>query len=393
MKRISDLEKLYVMEALENGFRTSKGSVFNTKLESEFSNKFGVKFSIGHVNATAALHTALLSIDIKAGDEVIVPPLTMSSTSIAVLQTNAIPVYADIDLQTLTICPKSIKKNLTKKTKAIISVSVYGLPPNYKEILKICRENKLYLIEDNAECFLGKYKNKTVGCFGDFSAFSFQASKHMTCGNGGILCCNNIDLADKARKISNLGYTTVSAKKMLIKKEEIQSPSFKRHSLLGYNYRMSEINAAVALAQLERLDELVNIRKQSAKIFLEAVRDFDLFTPQSVPKNYECAYWATSLILNTNNPQRDWFKFRTLFKKNGGDDFYGAWALSYYEPLLQKFSKSIKLKQKYIKGLCKNAEFVQPRIMQFKTNYWNLNKAKKQGQILKKTCKMFKNEN
>ena len=377
------------MEALENGFRTSKGSVFNTKLENEFCKKFGVNFSIGHVNATAAIHTALLSTDIQPGDEVIVPPLTMSSTSIAVLQANAIPVYADIDLKTLTICPKSIKKNLTKKTKAIISVSIYGLPPNYKEILEICRENKLYLIEDNAECFLGKYNNKIVGCFGDFSAFSFQSSKHITCGNGGMLCCNNIDLADKARKISNLGYTTVSARKMLIKKEEIQSPNFKRHSLLGYNYRMSEINAAVALAQLERLDDLVNIRKKSAKFFLEAVSDFDLFTPQYVPKNYECAYWSVSLILKTNKPNEDWFKFRKLFKENGGDDFYGAWALSYFEPLLQNFSKSSKLKQKYIQGLCKNAEFVQPRIMQFKTNYWNLNEAKRQAQILKKTCKIF----
>lgn len=389
MKRISELEKLYVMEVLENSFRTSKGSIFNEKLEETFSKKLNVNYSIGHVNATAALHTALLSIDIKPDDEVIVPPLTMSSTSISVLQANAIPIYADIDLKTLTICPKSIKKNLTKKTKAIISVSVYGLPPNYDQILKICRDNKLFLIEDNAECFLGKYNKKKIGCFGDFSAFSFQASKHMTCGNGGMLCCNNIDLADKARKISNLGYTTVGAKKMLIKKEEIQSPNFKRHSILGYNYRMSEINAAVALAQLERLEELVFIRKQSAKIFLDAISNFELFTPQYIPKNYECAYWTTALILKTDEPQKDWFKFRKLFRENGGDDFYGAWALSYFEPLLQKFFKSRKLKQKYTKGLCKNAEFVQPRIMQFKTNYWNLDEAKKQGQILKKTCKMF----
>ena len=310
MKRIEDLELLYVKEVLDSGFRSSKGSFYNNKLEKAVCKTYETDFAIGHVNATAAMHTALLAFNVKQGDEVIVPPLTMSSTAISVLQANGTPIFADINPETLTIDPDSILKCITNKTVGIIAVALYGLMPNLPKIKKLCKEHSLFLIEDNAECLKSSLNGSLCGSFGDFSCYSYQASKHLTCGNGGMLCCNNIDLADKARKISNLGYTTVGAKKMLIKKEEIQSPNFKRHSILGYNYRMSEINAAVALAQLERLEELVFIRKQSAKIFLDAISNFELFTPQYIPKNYECAYWTTALILKTDEPQKDWFKFR-----------------------------------------------------------------------------------
>ena len=206
MQRISELEKLYVLEALENQFRTSKGSVFNNRLEKAFCNVTESEFSIPMVNGTATLHSSLLAIGIMEGDEVIVPALTMSSTAISVVQAGGIPVFADVDAETFTICPKSILNCITEKTKAIISVSLYGLAPDYDELLNICKLNNLKLIEDNAECFLGKYKGKQVGQFGHFSSYSFQASKHITCGNGGILTTNDIDLANKARRIGNLGY-------------------------------------------------------------------------------------------------------------------------------------------------------------------------------------------
>ena len=224
MERISDLEKKYVMEALENEFATSKNSIFNDKLEAAFAEKLNSKYAIGHCNGTATLHVALLSCGIGQGDEVIVPPLTMSSTSIPVVLCGAIPVFADCDINTFQISAESIEKCITEKTKAIITVSLYGLAPDYDKILDICKKHNLALIEDNAECLLGEYKGKLVGEFGDFSSYSFQASKHITTGEGGMLTTNNEELADKARQFNCLGYAGVSADQGKITKNDIQDP-------------------------------------------------------------------------------------------------------------------------------------------------------------------------
>lgn len=390
MKRITEIERKYVLEALDNEFNTSLNSVFNSRLEKRFSEIYNVKYAIGHVNGTATMHTALAALGVKTGDEVIVPPLTMSSTALAVLQNNSIPVFADVDLKTFNIDPDSIKRNITKKTKAIISVSLYGLPPNYDKLQKICKDNNIFLIEDNAECFLGKYKGKIVGQFGDFASYSFQASKQITSGEGGMLITNNDNLADKARKFSSLGYAGVSAYQGKITRKDIQDPNYNRHISLGFNYRMSEVNAAVVLGQLERSDELVENRIKVAKIFDEVVNDTDLLIKQVEPQGYKNVYWSYSMIINTKNPKMDWYKLRDLFQKNGGDGYYAAWKLSYMEPLfLNNVQNMPDIWQKYDQGLCPNAEYLQPRMIQMKTNYWNLDDAEKQADILHKTVKDF----
>jgi len=386
MQRISDLERKYVLEALSNEFRTSLNGVFNTKLERMFAESFHSKYAIAHVNGTATLHTALASLEVGFGDEVIVPPLTMSSPALAVLQNNSIPVFADVDPKTFTIDPQSIKACISPKTKAVITVSLYGLAPDYNEIQMICKEYDLYLIEDNAECFLGKYNGRLVGQFGDFSSYSFQASKHMTCGEGGMLTTNIEQFADNARRFSSLGYAGVSSRKGKITKNEIQNPDYNRHVTLGFNYRMSEINAAVALGQLEKLRDLVDLRIKVAKLFEVAVKDFDLLQPQFEPEGYINSHWTCAMILKTNNPTVDWYKFRNLFQKNGGDNYYAAWKLSYNEPLFKNIGKILTgISQKYKPGLCPNAEYLQPRMIQLKTNYWDYSKAETQAEVLHKT--------
>ena len=280
MKRFTELEKMYINEVLDNNFDTSKNSIFGNKLEKSFSEMFNVNFSIGHVNGTATMHTALAALGVKPGDEVIVPPLTMSSTALAVLQNGSIPVFADVDKNTFNISAESIRKNITSKTKAVITVSLYGLSPDYDSILEVCKNNSIYLIEDNAESFLSFYKGKVVGSFGDFSSFSFQASKHLTCGEGGMLCTNNEQFADKARKFSSLGYAGVSAKQGKITRNDIQDPQYSRHVSLGFNYRLSEGNAAITLGQLERAEELVEIRKQVALMFDEVLDNQNILTKQ-----------------------------------------------------------------------------------------------------------------
>lgn len=386
MERISNLEKQYVMEALENEFQTSKNSMFNDKLEVAFAEKFHSKYAIGHCNGTATLHVALLSCGVGMGDEVIVPPLTMSSTSIPVVLCGAIPVFADCDLDTFQISADSIEKCITEKTKAIITVSLYGLAPDYDKILSICKKHNLALIEDNAECFLGEYKGKLVGEFGDFASYSFQASKHITTGEGGMLTTNNKDLADKARQFNCLGYAGVSAEQGKITKNDIQDPQYSRHVSFGFNYRMSELQAACALGQLERAEELVQKRIEVANIFDEAIENQNVLKRQVEPEGYKNSYWAYCLVLDTDNPSKDWYTFRDLFQKNGGDGYYAAWKLSYNEPAYQNvLQHQPGVWQKYDENCCPNAEYLQKRMIQMKTNYWDIEEAKEQANILKKT--------
>jgi perosamine synthetase len=390
MNRFSELEKKYVNEVIDNEFSTSKNSIFGNKLETAFSNLLGVNYSIAHVNGTATMHTALAALGVKPGDEVIVPPLTMSSTSLAVLHNLSIPVFADVDLETFNICPKDLEKKITNKTKAVITVALYGLSPEYDEIIDICKKHNIFLIEDNAECFLSYYKDKMVGTFGDFSSFSFQASKHLTCGEGGMLCTNNEQFADNARKFSSLGYAGVSAKHGKITRNDIQDPQYNRHISLGFNYRLSEGNAAITLGQLERSEELVNTRIKVAEIFDEVVDNTDLLIKQKTPKYCVNSFWSYSVVLNTDNPEKNWYRFRDLFQKNGGDGFYAAWKLSYFEPLFLNEIQSYKgVWQKYENGLCPNSEYLQPRMIQLKTNYWNLDEARVQANILAETIKSF----
>lgn len=390
MKRISQIERNYVLEVLDNEFNTSKNSIFNNRLEAAFAKKFNMNYAIGQINGTATLHTALAALGVGPGDEVIVPPLTMSSTALAVLQNGSIPVFADVDIATFNISPESIAEKITEKTKAIITVALYGLSPEYDAILNLCKAYGIGLIEDNAECFLSTYKGKYVGEFGDFSSFSFQASKHLTSGEGGMLLCNNEEYANNARRFSSLGYAGVSAKQGKITREDIQDPQYSRHVTVGFNYRMSELCAAVVLGQLERAEELVATRVKVADLFNAAVKGSDLVKLQHTPEYCINTYWSYSLVLNTDNPSVDWYKFRNLFKQNGGDGFYAAWKLSYFEPLfLEKVQFMNGINQRYEKGLCENAEFLQPRMIQMKTNYWDIKEAEIQAEILNKTLNQF----
>lgn len=390
MKRITQLERDYVNQVLDNAFATSLNSVFNNKLETAFAKQFHSNYAIGHCNGTETMHTALAALGVKPGDEVIVPALTMTSTSLAVLHNGSIPVFADVDPDTFVLTAESIEKVITPKTKAVITVSLYGLSPDYDSILEVCRKNHLFLIEDNAECFLGKYKGKLVGEFGDFSSFSFQASKHLTTGEGGMLITNNEEYADNARRFSCLGYAGVSAKQGKITRNDIQDPKYNRHVAIGFNYRMSELQAAVALAQLERIDELVDNRIEIAKIFDEAIHGNSLLKRQVEPDDVINSYWSYSLVLKTECPELDWYRFRDLFQKNGGDGYYAAWKLSYNEPLFQNIiQKMAGVWQKYNAQLCPVSEYLQPRMIQLKTNYWNLEEAKQQAAILNKTINSF----
>lgn len=395
IKRISDLETKYINEVLNTGFRSSSGALMMSRLEDAFRKKFSMNYAISFVNGTSTMHASLEAMGISEGDEVIVPPLTMSATAFAVLQANATPIFADVDTETFVIKSEFISEKITSKTKAIITVALYGLCPDMDNINKIAKAKNIKVIEDNAECFLGKYKNKLVGTLGDCSSFSFQSSKHLTSGEGGIVLTNDIVLAENIRKVQSLGYAGVSAKKSKITKLDIQDPNYLRHTSMGWNYRMPELCCAVALAQVERIDELVDIRIKCSNLFTDVTKEFsEWFVPQLVEENYTSSYWTWATVLKRDDIT--WHDIRDLFIKNGGDGIYAAWQLTYLEPMFvnldllgrEKFISNSNLAN-YKKGSCPNAEWLQPRLFQFKTNYWNFSDAEKQSEILYRTLKNF----
>ena len=394
IERISDLERKYVSQVLDGGFGSKYNYSMVTRLEKEFAKKFNCNYAIAMVNGTATLHAALEAAGVGEGDEVLVPALTMSSTNICVLHANAIPVFADIDPETFTISVESIRERITSRTKAIIPVSLYGLSPDIDAIMEIAEAHGITVIEDDAECFLGGYKDRLVGSTAHMSSFSFQSSKHLTAGEGGVVTTNDPDLAVKLRQFSGLGYGSIGLEKGRISKDDIQSPTYERHVVLGWNYRMSDLCAAVALAQLERMNELVEMRKAAAEHFLDAIKSCEWMIPQTVPQNYTHSYWAFTVKLDTDRVA--WQEFREKFMELGGDGIYGAWMLGYLEPIYRdmnlKGRESLIRKYggyHYASGLCPVAEHIQPRLLQFKTDYWDEEDSVKQSEIIKKTIRCF----
>ena len=382
IERISEIEKMYVNEVLESNFATSKGSIMNTRLEEAFKNTFGSRYAITFINGTATMHAILLAKGIGKGDEVIVPPLTMASTTFAVLQVGATPIYADVDSLTYQIDPKSIEKKITNNTKAIITVALYGLSPDMDEIMKLASDKNIFVLEDNAETMKSYYKGKLAGTIGHAASFSFQSSKHLTAGEGGMVITDDENLALDVRRVSSLVYSGISSQKGKITKNQIQSPDYFRHVSSGFNFRMPELCAAVALGQLERVDELVQRRIDVANLFLEIVNKTDWITAQHTPEHCVNSYWT--FVSKLENPAISWTNFRDKFQEFGGDGIYAPWKLTYQEPFYNE------LKNKEEDPYCPVAEKLQKTLLQFKTNYWKWEEAEKQAEILQKTIQFFK---
>jgi perosamine synthetase len=392
--RVFGNELKYVSEVLETNFRSSRGSLMMRRLEDAFARRFNSKYAISFVNGTATMHAALEAWGIGPGDEVIVPPLTMSATTFAVLQANATPVFADIDAETYQIAPQSIAERISPRTKAIITVALYGLSPDIDPIIQLARRHGLKVLEDNAQCFLGTYKGRLAGTFGHCASFSFQSSKHMTSGEGGMIVTDDLQLAEGIRKVQSLGYAGVSATKGKITKRDIQDPDYSRHVTVGWNYRMGELCAAVALAQLENLDELVQRRVEAAKQFEEAAAGYSWFRPQHVPPECTHSYWTW--VARVDRDDITWHEFRDRYVSFGGDGIYAAWKLTYLEPMFENLNLlgrerfiTEENRSRYKRGLCPVAERIQPRLLQFKTNYWSAGQAQTQADILRRTLQSF----
>lgn len=400
LPRISENARKYVNEVLDFGFHNTTSTGVCGRLEKAFAEKFNSKYAILHANGTATMHSALIAAGVGVGDEVIVPGRTMASTAMVALYVNAVPIFADIDPDTFTMDVEDVRRKITPRTKAIIPVAIDGLACDMDPIMEMAKEHNLTVIEDNAQCFLGYYKDKLVGTIGDFSSFSFQGSKHMTCGEGGILTTNDPELATKARKAAVLGYSAISAEPGAhgIPEEVRCMPTFARHDSLGYNFRIAEIAAAAALGDLERLDDLVELRQESAKLLSQAVADCSWITPQKTPEGYVHSYWSYTVKLEEGAP--DWLELRKKFVEINGDGFYASLLPLNLEPLFINLSKEVTANPKrypqwagllpdYSQVRLPVLEDIQPRMVQFKTNHFSLEEAKKHADSVAKTIAFF----
>lgn len=384
--RVGRKELAYIKKAIYSGLHNE----WNKILEEKFADRFGVKYAIGVNSGTSALHCALYAVGVRAGDEVIVPPLTFGAPAFAALLLGAVPIFADVNKNTFTIDAADINRKITDRTKAIVPVSLYGLPSDIFAIMKIARKRNIKVVEDNAECFLGTYNGKIAGSVADMAIFSFQRSKHLTCESGGIIITDSEELAEKARKFSILGYATLRAKsgQRVVTMEQVQRPDFMRHELVAPNYRLPEICAAMMVAQLEKIDTLVKKRQQIAELYSASLVGCDWLVPQAAPAGFVNSYWTYAIRLDTAKKKISWPDFRTAYLNNGGEPYYAAWAINYLEPALlgKHFPKN---KIIYRKGLCPIAEEIQPQMIQLKTNFSNLKYARAQAGVLRRTIKYF----
>jgi len=390
----------YLKKVLNSENWSSTAGSWCQELESRFAERFESKYAVAMNSGTSTLHSALEAVGVGAGDEVISPALTVIMDTTATIHANAVPVYADINPLTFNIDPKDIRKKITDKTKAIITVSLYGLPCDMDEIMNISHEFNIPVIEDNAQCFLSTYKGRLAGTFGHVSSWSLENSKHMSCGEGGIITTNNENYAQMARKVAGHGYKNLGASYGQIKLNQsvYQNPHYKRHDEIGWNYRMPEFNAAVALAQLENLDEKVDLRIKTANMFIEEMNSSNFIFAQHTPKDRTNSYFTLGALYNGYEELGvSWEQFREKYVSFGGDGFYGAWSVPYLEPVMaeRRFVKrypEIYESVYYERGLCPVAESLQPKLMQFKTNYRSIDLAKEKAMALRKTIKYFEKE-
>ena len=292
---LSGNELKYVTECIETGWVSSEGS-FVARFETETARYVNRSYGIAVSNGSAALDIAVKALNLGKGDEVIMPAFTIISPAQSLVTTGATPVLVDSDQRTWNMDVNQIEAKITPKTKAILVVHIYGLPVDMDPVLELCQKYNLKLIEDAAEMQGQTYKGKMCGSFGDLSTFSFYPNKHVTTGEGGMLVCNDKTLAERCKKLRNLAF-------------EPQGRRF-IHNEIGWNYRMTNLQAALGVAQLEKVEFHIKKKREIGKLYLEGLDELKSFQ-LPVEKNSfaENIYWVFGLVA-TDEVQKE-----TMVKK------------------------------------------------------------------------------
>ena len=278
-------EKKYLCECIDTGWISSEGP-FVKEFEQKMSASAGRKYGIAVSNGTAALEVAVQALGIGAGDEVIMPAFTIISCVMAVTKAGAVPVLIDSDMHTWNMKAEEIEAKITPRTKAIMIVHLYGLPVEADPILALAEKYGLKVIEDAAEMHGQTYKGKPCGSFGDISTFSFYPNKHNTTGAGGIVVTADEDLAQRCRMLRNLCF-----------RKDVRYV----HDEISDNYRFTNLQAAVGLAQLERLDEFVARKRTMGRYYTERLKDVEgLMLPIEKTGYADNIYWVYGIVLNSD---------------------------------------------------------------------------------------------
>lgn len=274
-------ERKYVDDCLKTNWISSAGKYVRL-FEEKFSRYCGAGHGIATTNGTTALHLALAAAGIGKGDEVIMPTFTIASPAFAAIYCGAKPVFVDSQPDTWNIDPDKIEAKITKKTKAILPVHIYGHPCDMDAIMRIARKHKLLMIEDAAEAHGAEYKGKKVGGLGHVGCFSFYGNKVITCGEGGMVVTSNKKIAERCRRLKDLGF---------LKERRYW------HEELGFNYRMTNIQAAIGLAQFERIERYIGMRRKNAFRYNALLKDIPGLTLPVERPGVKNVYWMYAILI------------------------------------------------------------------------------------------------
>ena len=286
--KIFKFEKKFILNCLKSGWISSEGNYVKL-FEKQFSKFVKKKYGIAVSNGTAALEIAIKSLNLKKHSEVLIPTFSIISTANAVVKNNLKPVLLDCDLNTWNVTASEVLNKITKKTKAIVITHIYGLPVDLDKILKIAKQKNIKIIEDAAEVIGLKYKNKMCGSFGDLSVFSFYANKHITTGEGGMICTDNKKLLNTCKSLRNLSFSNSYFDRF-------------NHTDISWNYRMTNLQGALGCGQLKNIKWIIKRKRQIGKMYYDRLKNIKDIILQTNTTDYaKNIYWVFGILLNKDN--------------------------------------------------------------------------------------------
>lgn len=285
-RRFGEAERKYIDQVMDSGLLASHHGTMVKRFEEKFAEKMGVKYAVAMNSAMSCLHSALAAVGVGPGDEVICDPIVHFGAA-AVMYHNAIPVFADVDYKAFLIDPESIEKRITERTRAILCTHLFGLCCDMDRIMEIAQKHNLAVIEDSCQAITATCNEKIAGTMGNIGIFSFEQSKHITSGDGGIAITNDEALADEMKKMRVIGWVPEEARDV--------GERWKK-GRLGWNFRMTELCGAVLLGQLEKLDSVVKDFISKVSPYREILKDCDWLVPQYVPDAYRHVYWVYTCL-------------------------------------------------------------------------------------------------
>lgn len=360
-------EEALVLEALRSGCLSRNGGTMVKGLEQDFAAALGVAHAVACSSGTASVHLAVGALDLNPGDEIIVPPITDIGSILPVLWQNAVPVFADVDSRTMVLDPASVESCISSRTRAVIAVHLAGMPCPMDELQSICKRHGIALIEDCSQAYWAEYKGRKAGSMGDMACFSLQQSKHMTCGEGGLLVTSDRGLAQRALLFSDKAWPRDSG-----------SLGSCRFLFLSQNYRMNELSGAVARAQLKKVGDTVCRRRQRADQLTQGIADIPAVAAPYVPPGIAPSYWLYMLRV-TEHAGATTQEFGDALTAEG----VPAWVRYIVDPLYLSpvftgpetygssgYPFSEYGRQRFERGLCPNAERALSQIIAI---HWNEN--------------------